>query len=67
MKLYDILMVIDNSTLIRIVVAMFGMEFEAEHFADDFLSCGTDELLDKRVTDMRVTEKNVLEIILENK
>jgi len=43
------------------------MKFETEHFADDFLSCGTDELLDKRVTDMRVTEKNVLEIILENK
>lgn len=67
MKLYDILMVIDNSTLIRIVVAMFGMEFEAEHYADYFLGCETDELLDKRVTEMRVTEKNGLEIILENK
>lgn len=67
MKLYDILMVIDNSTLIRIVVAMFGMEFEAEHYANYFLGCETDELLDKRVTEMRVTEKNGLEIILENK
>lgn len=67
MKLYDILMVIDNSTLIRIVVAMFGMKFKTEHRVDYFLGCGTDELLGKRVADMRVTEKNVLEIILENK
>lgn len=67
MKFHDILMAIDNSTLIRTVVTMFGMKFETERFPDDFLSCGTDELLDKRVTDMRVTEKNVLEIILENK
>ena len=67
MNFYDILMIIDNSTLIRTVVTTFGMKFETEHFADDFLSCGTDELLDKRVTDMRVTEKNVLEINLENK
>lgn len=67
MKLYDILMVIDNSTLIRIVVAMFGMKFKTEHRADYFLGCGTDELLGKRVADMRVTEKNVLEIVLENK
>lgn len=67
MNFYDILMAIDNSTLIRTVVTMFGMKFETEHFPDDFLSCGTDELLDKIVADMRVTEKNVLEIILENK
>lgn len=67
MKLYDILTVIDNSTLIRIVVAMFGMKFKTECFPDEFLSCGTDELLGKRVVDMRMTEENVLEIILENK
>lgn len=67
MKFHDILMVIDNSTLIRTAVTTFGMKFETEYFADDFLSCGTDELLDKRVVDMRMTEENVLEIILENK
>lgn len=67
MKFHDILMAIDNSTLIRTVVTMFGMKFETERFPDDFLSCGTDELLDKIVVDMRATEKNVLEIILENK
>jgi hypothetical protein len=55
-------MIIDNSTLIRTVVTTFGMKFETEHFADDFLSCGTDELLDKRVTDMRVTEKMCLKL-----
>lgn len=66
MKFYDILMAIDNSTLIRTVVTTFGVEFKTEHRADYFLSCGTDELLGKRVTDMRVAEKNVLEIILEN-
>lgn len=67
MKFYDILMIIDNSTLIRTVVTMFGMKFKTEYFSDDFLICGTDELLGRRVADMRVTEKNVLEIILENK
>lgn len=67
MNFYDILMTIDNSTLIRTAVTMFGMKFKTEHRADYFLGCGTDELLHKRVADMRVTEKNVLEIILENK
>lgn len=67
MKFCDILMVIDNSTLIRTVVTMFGMKLKTEHYADYFLAYETDELLDKRATDMRVTEKNVLEIILENK
>lgn len=67
MKFHDILMTIDNNTLIRTVVTMFGMEFETEHYADYFLDCGTDEFLDKRVTDMRATENNALEITLENK
>ncbi len=67
MKFHDILMVIDNNTLIRTVVTLFGMEFETECYADRFLDFGTDELLNKRVTDMSVTEENVLEITLENK
>ena len=66
MKFCDILMVIDNSTLIRTVVTMFGMKFKTEHYADYYLAYESDELLDKRVTDMRVTEKNELEFILEN-
>lgn len=66
MKFHDILMVIDNNTLIRTVVTLFGMEFETERYADCFLDFGTDELLNKRVTDMSVTEENVLEITLEN-
>lgn len=66
MNFYDILMIIDNSTLIRTVVTMFGMKFKTEYFSDDFLSCGTDELLGRRVADMSVTEENVLEITLEN-
>lgn len=67
MKFYDILMVINNNALIRATVTMFGMKFKTEHRAYYFLGCETDELLDKRVADMKVTEKNVLEIILENK
>lgn len=67
MKFHDILMIIDNNTLIRTVITMFGMKFKTEHYAEYFLDCGTDEILDKRVTDMRVIEKNVLEIIVENK
>lgn len=66
MKFHDILMVIDNNTLIRTVVTLFGMEFETECYEDRFLDFGTDELLNKRVTDMSVTEENVLEITLEN-
>lgn len=66
MKFYDILMLIDNNTLIRRVVTISGIKFEIEHYAKCFLGCETDDLLDRRVTDMRVT-KNVLEIILENK
>ena len=67
MNFYDILMVINNNASIRTTVTMFGMKFKTEHRADYFLGCETDELLDKRVADMKVTEKNVLEIILENK
>lgn len=65
MKFHDILMVIDNSTMIRAIVTIFGMEFKAEHYANYFLSCTPDELLNKRVTDMRIAEKNVLEVALE--
>lgn len=67
MNFYDILMVINNKTFIRTAVTMFGMKFETKHRADYFLGCGTDELLGKRVADVRVTEKDALEIILENK
>lgn len=62
MKFYDILMVINNNALIRTTVIMFGMKFKTEHRADYFLGCGTDELLDKRVADMKVTEKMCLKL-----
>lgn len=37
MKLNDILMVIDQETLIRVVVTMYGMKFSTDHFAEYFL------------------------------
>lgn len=68
MKLNDILMAIDQETLIRVVVTMYGIKFSTDHFAEYFLDQHeADELLDRRITDMRVVEDSVLEIVLENK
>lgn len=68
MKFNDILMAIDNNTMIRVKMEMYGMKFSTDHYAEYFLGCDeADELLDKRVIDMGVVENNVLEIVLENK
>lgn len=68
MKLNDILMAIDQETLIRVVVTMYGIKFSTDHFAEYFLDQHeADELLDRSITDMRVVEDSVLEIVLENK
>ena len=64
MKFNDILMAIDNNTMIRVTMEMYGMKFSTNHYAEYFLDC---ELLDKRVIDMGVVENNVLEIVLKNK
>lgn len=67
MKLNDILMVIDQETLIRVVVTMYGMKFSTDHFAEYFLNQHeTDELLSRRVIDMRVVEDKILEVVLED-
>lgn len=65
MKFYDILMLIDNDTMIRTIVTIFGIEFKVEHYVNYFLNCRADELLNKRVTDMRAAADNVFEITLE--
>lgn len=68
MKFNDILMAIDNNTMIRVTMEMCGMKFSTNHYAEYFLDCDkAGELLDKRVIDMGVVENNVLEIVLENK
>lgn len=65
MKFNDILTAIDNNTKIRITMTMYGMKFSANHYAEYFLDCDeADELLGRRVTDMRVVEDKTLEIIL---
>lgn len=47
---------------------MYGIKFSTDHFAEYFLGQHeADELLDRRITDMRVVEDSVLEIVLENK
>lgn len=67
MKLNDILMVIDQETLIRVVVTMYGMKFSTDHFAEYFLDQHeADELLSRRVIDMRVVEDKILEVVLED-
>ena len=65
MKLNDILTAIDNNTKIRLTMTMYGMKFSTNHYAEYFLDCDeADELLGRRVTDMRVVEDKTLEIIL---
>lgn len=67
MKFNDILTAIDDSTEIRLTMTMYGMKFSTNHYAEYFLDCDeADELLDRRVTDMRVVEDKTLEIILES-
>lgn len=67
MKLNDILMVIDQETLIRVVVTMYGMKFSTDHFAEYFLDQHeADELLSRRVIDMRAVEDKILEVVLED-
>lgn len=67
MKLNDILTAIDNNTKIRLTMTMYGMKFSTNHYAEYFLDCDeADELLGRRVTDMRVVEDKTLEIILQS-
>lgn len=68
MKLNNILMAIDQETLIRVVVTMYGMKFSTDHFAEYFLNRHeTDELLERRVVDMGVVGDKILEVVLEDK
>ena len=49
MKFNDILMAIDNNTMIRVTMEMYGMKFSTNHYAEYFLDCDeAGELLDKR-------------------
>lgn len=51
MKFNDILMAIDNNTMIRVTMEMYGMKFSTNHYAEYFLDRDeADELLDKRYT-----------------
>ena len=34
MTLNDILMTIDQNTMIRLIICMYGMKFSAEHYAE---------------------------------
>ena len=67
MKLYDVLMVAGKNTEIKISMRMFGMKFSAIHFPEYYLeNKENDELLERRVTDMCVTD-NCLELVLAEK
>lgn len=67
MKLNDILMAIDQETLIRVAITMYGMKFTTDHYGEYFLDQHeADELLDRRVIDMRVVENKILEVVLED-
>ena len=67
MKFNDILMAIDNQTMIRVTMEMYGMKFRTDHYAEYFLDHnGMDVLLNRRVTDMRVIGDETLEVVLEN-
>lgn len=61
MKFYDIITKVDDATIIRARVDMFGMKFSTEHYGRYFID--NDELMEKQVTDIRVVD-GVLEVIL---
>lgn len=65
MKLYDVLMTLTNDTMIRITIRMYGMYFAVDRTAERFLdNDAAEELLERRVTDMRVIERGILKIVL---
>lgn len=65
MKFSHILMTIDRNTRIRLVVKMYGLKFSTEHYAEYFPdSDENEELLDREVTDIRVTD-GLLEVVLK--
>lgn len=65
MTFNSILMTIDQNTMIKVVVRMYGMKFSTKHFAEYYLDCEeTDELLDRKVIDMRVIDDS-LEVVLK--
>lgn len=65
MKLYDILMTLSRDTMIRITIRMYGMNFAVDRTAESFLdNDAAEELLERRVTDMRVVERGILKIVL---
>ena len=65
MTLNDILMTIDQNTMIRLIICMYGMKFSAEHYAEYYLNHEeTDELTQRKVMDIRVVD-NLLEVMLK--
>ncbi len=64
MKFKVLLTLIDSNTKIRLIVTVYGMKFEAEHFQEYFTEkIESKELLDEVVKNMRVSD-NCLEVIL---
>lgn len=65
MNFHDILMTIDQSTMIRLIICMYGMKFSTEHYAEYYLDHEeTDELTQRKVMDIRVVD-NLLEVVLK--
>lgn len=65
MTFNSILMTIDQNTMIKVGVRMYGMKFSTKHFAEYYLGCEEmDELLDREVMDMRVID-GLLEVVLK--
>ena len=51
--------------MIRITIRMYGMNFAVDRTAESFLdNDAAEELLERRVTDMRVVERGILKIVL---
>ena len=65
MKLNDVMELLNYSTEVKLVANVCGIDFSAECSTGDILGIdGSDELLEKEITEMRVID-NSLEIILE--
>lgn len=65
MKLKNIIMALDQHTQMEIVVRIYGMNFSTKCYAERFLNSSEyDELLDKSVGDLSVTDEKLLRIEL---
>lgn len=68
MTLHNLLMVIDENSMMKLVIRKHGMQFKTEpHTATYFLDKNEiNELLERKIKDLKVLIIGALEIVLED-